>query len=106
MTQHHDALRSRMPTTPPRPVVGFDPLDQAWRFEDRPLYQRIREAGGIAWSPEHGGFWAVVDQELGRQVIADHTRRCAGWGDSLGDDAGAVPARRRSPAPATGRWPR
>ncbi len=34
-----------MPTTSPRPVVAFDPLDQAWRFEDRPLYQQIREAG-------------------------------------------------------------
>lgn len=71
---------SRMLTTSPRPVVAFDPLDQAWRFEDRPLYQRLREAGGIAWSPEHGGFWAIVDQELGRQVTADHTSFVSGRG--------------------------
>lgn len=69
-----------MLTTSPRPVVAFDPLDQAWRFEDRPLYQRLREAGGIAWSPEHGGFWAIVDQELGRQVTADHTSFVSGRG--------------------------
>lgn len=56
--------------TETRPTVAFDPLDQAWRFNDRPIYDKIRKAGGIAWSPEHGGFWATPDIELAKQILS------------------------------------
>lgn len=36
----------------------------------RPIYDRIRAAGGIAWSTLHGGFWATPDLALVKQVTS------------------------------------
>ncbi|GAA3217858.1 cytochrome P450 [Pseudonocardia petroleophila] len=61
-----------LPTSPP--TVRFDPLDQDMRFHDFGVYDEIRAAGGVAWSPERGGFWAVADHALARQIASDHGR--------------------------------
>jgi cytochrome P450 len=62
------------------PAVAFDPVDQAMRFDDFPVYDEIRARGGIAWSPAHGGFWAVADFSLARRVTTDHERFRSGSG--------------------------
>ena len=69
-----------MLTRPPRPTVRFDPLDQKLRFHDLQVYDQVRQAGGITWSPLHGGFWAVADFALAKQVAADHLRFRSGGG--------------------------
>jgi cytochrome P450 len=61
-------------------TVAFDPLDQSLRFADFPHYDRIRAAGGIAWSEAHGGFWAVADHDLVRAIAADDRRFTSGEG--------------------------
>jgi len=63
-----------------RPLTDIDPLDQDMRFDDFRRYEQIRQAGGIAWSPAHGGFWAVADFELVRMIALDHTRFRSGPG--------------------------
>lgn len=67
-------------TTHSVPTVAFDPVDQAMRFADFPVYDEIRAQGGIAWSPSHGGFWAVADFALARLVTTDHDRFRSGSG--------------------------
>jgi cytochrome P450 len=62
-----------------RPEVSFDPLDQQWRFDDLPLYRKIRDAGGIAWSPQQGGFWATTDIALCK-LITSNPRFTSGEG--------------------------
>ena len=60
--------------------VNFDPLDQDLRFSDFARYRQIREAGGIAWSDAHGGFWTVVDHDMVRAIAADPARFTSGDG--------------------------
>jgi Cytochrome P450 len=67
-------------TRPTPAVVRFDPLDQSMRFADLSLYEQIREAGGIAWSPEHSGFWAVADFAMAKKITSDHVRFRSGDG--------------------------
>ncbi|MBB6377551.1 cytochrome P450 [Pseudonocardia eucalypti] len=50
------------------------------RFTDFARYEQIREVGGIAWSDEHGGFWAVVDHDLVRAIAADDRRFVSSMG--------------------------
>ncbi len=69
-----------MTTTTDVPSVDFDPLDQDLRFADYPVYDRIRDAGGVCWSPARGGFWAVADFALVKQIASDHQQWLSGDG--------------------------
>ncbi|MDX1874119.1 isochorismatase family protein [Mycolicibacterium sp. 120266] len=54
------------------PVVEFDSTDQDLVLHDLELFERVRAAGGIAWSEKQGGLWVVSDYALCRQIAADH----------------------------------
>jgi cytochrome P450 len=69
-----------MTTTSAAGTVAFDPLDQSLRFGDYPLYEEIRQAGGISWSAAHGGFWAVADFDLVKAIASDNVRFVSGPG--------------------------
>jgi cytochrome P450 len=61
-------------------VIDFDPLDPALRFADYPVYDEIRRAGGISWSGAHGGFSAVADFALVKDIASDNVRFRSGEG--------------------------
>lgn len=67
-------------TAPAAGTVHFDPLDQSLRFGDYPIYDEIRRAGGVSWSDAHGGFWAVADFALVKQIASDNVRFTSGPG--------------------------
>ncbi len=69
-----------MTTSTDVPTVDFDPLDQSLRFGDYPVYDQIRAAGGVCWSPARGGFWAVADFDLVKRIASDHTQWLSGEG--------------------------
>ncbi|WP_433799947.1 cytochrome P450 [Actinomycetospora sp. CA-084318] len=62
------------------PVVHFDTTDQALRFEDVQLFDEIRDAGGIAWTEDNGGLWAVSDFALCKAIASDAKRFISGEG--------------------------
>ena len=67
-------------TSAPASRVAFDPLDQSLRFGDYPVYDEIRQAGGISWSEAHGGFWAVADFAMVKDIASDNVRFTSGEG--------------------------
>jgi cytochrome P450 len=62
------------------PVVKFDSTDQNLAFHDLELFEQVRAAGGIAWTPEQGGLWVVGSYDLCKAVASDHTRFVSGEG--------------------------
>ncbi|MCK8647138.1 hypothetical protein [Mycobacterium colombiense] len=61
-------------------VVNFDSTDQELLLGDLELFERVRAAGGIAWSQRQGGLWIVADYALCRRIACDDKQFISGQG--------------------------